>query len=86
MSKRNQLHLRNVWRRQQQLQSSPLSQLSLQEVELAFRVIATLQKTRPSEPPKNLPPKLAQLNPDQWAELWHLLLQLQAEQAHSPVH
>jgi hypothetical protein len=63
-----------------------LSLLSRSEVELAFRVIHLSQKKKLSKPPQNLPPKLAQLNPDQWAELWHLLLQLQAEQAHSPVH
>jgi len=89
MSKRNQLHLRNVWRRQHSHPStSPLLVLSLQEMEQAFLVIHTslLQRPTLSTLPQNLPPKLARLNPEQWAELWHLLLQLQAEQAHSPVH
>ena len=84
---RKALNLRQVWKRSlQPPPSSSLSQLSRTDVEMAFRVIHLSQKQKPLKPPQNLPPKLAQLNPDQWAELWHLLLQLQAEQRHSPVH
>ena len=85
---RGALNLRQVWKRSLQPRPSlSLNQLSRTDVELAFQIIHRLQKQKPSKPqPHHLPPNLERLSPDQWAELWHLLLQLQAEQRHSPVH
>jgi hypothetical protein len=85
---RKALNLRQVWKRSLQPRPSlSLNQLSRTDVELAFQIIHRLQKQKPSKPqPHHLPPNLERLSPDQWAELWHLLLQLQAEQRHSPVH
>jgi hypothetical protein len=55
-------------------------------LELAFRIIYEAQRDQTLMSPEQLPPQLAWLSEDQWAELWHLLLMLQAEQRHSPAH
>ena len=78
------LNLRNLQkRRQQQPQSRPLTS---KDLELAFRIIYEAQRDQTLMPPEQLPPQLAWLSEDHWAELWHLLLMLQAEQRHAPVH
>ena len=80
------LNLRNLQKRRQpqpQPQSRPLTS---KDLELAFRIIYEAQRDQTLMSPEQLPPQLAWLSEDQWAELWHLLLMLQAEQRHSPAH
>ena len=57
-----------------------LGTLKLQEVSLAFLMLAGKLET------SQLPPKLQELNPEEWNVLMFLLNQLEQEKANNPLH
>jgi hypothetical protein len=65
-----------------------LSHLSIEELELALRIVSSslAEETSPLERPEPIPPTLEHLSPKQWEKLFLVHQQLMFQRQHSPIH